>query len=191
MSRIGVTWGSAKGDYADTRPPQRGPACGRHALPVFVTGGACPHAFWLEKVGRASRLPLEFGGGRRPQGIPRRPPATVWQPFGLAAQECPAFKGRRDACPTLRKCLGNSAPTRGGYAAANEDSGRRAGDGNARSPGDSSARTRNLARNARFFDVRLDMLAVDNIWLKATPQPLQCDIKATPKPVDSQLVGTP
>jgi hypothetical protein len=171
MSRIGVTWGSAKGNHADTRPPQRGPTCGRHALPVFVTGGACPHAFWLEKVGRASRLPLEFGGGRRPQGIPRRLPATVWQPFGLTAQECPASKGRRDACPTLRKCLGHSARTRGGYAAASEGSGWRVGDGKARFRGDSSARTRNLAGNARFFDVRLDMLAVDNIWLKATLRP--------------------
>ena len=155
MSRIGVTWGSAKGNHADTRPPQRGPACGRHALRVFVTGRGCPHAFWLEKVGRASRLPREFGGGRRPQGTPRRLPATVWQPFGLAAQECAVSKGRRDACPTLRKCLGHSARTRGGYAAASEDSGWRLGDGKARFRGDYSARTRNLAKNGRFFDVRL------------------------------------
>ena len=202
MSRIGVTWGSAKGNHADARPPQRGPACGRHGLPVFVTGGACPHTLWLKKIEprRASTLaPLPgcrvfstpLTGGRRPQGTPRRLPATVWQSFGLTAQECPASRGRRDACPTLRKCLGHFARTRGGYAAANEDSGRRAGDRKVRFRGDSSARTRNLARNARFFDVRLDMLAVDNIWLKATPKPLQCDIKATPKPVDSQLVGTP
>ena len=32
---------------------------------------------------------------------------------------------------------------------------------------------------------------VDNFWAKATPKPLQCDIKATPKRVDSQLIGTP
>ena len=171
MSRIGVTWGSAKGNYADTRPPQPGPACGRHALPVFVPGRGCPHAFWLEKVGRASRLPLEFGGGRRSQGIPRRLPATVWQPFGLATQESPASKSRRDACPTLRKSFGHSARTSGGYAAANEDSEWRVGDGKARFRGDSSARARNLAGNARFFDVRLDMLAVDNICFKASGHP--------------------
>ena len=166
MSRIRVTWGSAKGNHADTRPPRPWPACGRHALPVFVTGRGCPHAFWPKKIEprrastlaplpgcRASSAPLP--GGRRPQGIPRRPPATVWQPFGLAAQECPASKGRRDACPTLRKCLVHSARTRGGYAAANEDSKWRVVDGRARSRGNSSARTRNLARNGRFFDVRL------------------------------------
>jgi hypothetical protein len=77
---------------------------------------------------------------------------TVWQPFGLKAQECPASKGRRDACPTLRKCLGHSARTRGGYAAANEDSECRVGDGEARFRGDSSAWTRNLTRYARVLE---------------------------------------
>ena len=171
MSRIGVTWGSAKGNHADTRPPQRGPACGRYALPIFVTGRGCPHAFWLEKVGRASRLPLEFGGGRHPQGIPQRPPATVWQPFGLTPQECSASKGRRDPCPTLRKCLGHSARTRGGYAAANEDSGWRMEDGKARRRGDSCARSRNLARNVRVVDVRVPRVSSDPKPPKATPKP--------------------
>jgi hypothetical protein len=129
-------------------------------LPVFVTGRGCPHALWPKKIEprrastlahlpgcRASSTPLT--GGRRPQGTPRRLPATVWQPFGLAAQECSASKGRRDACPTLRMCLGHSAPTRGGCAAANEDGEWRVEGGKARRCGDSCARTRNLDRNGR------------------------------------------
>ncbi len=163
MSRIGVTWGSAKGNRADARPPRPWPACGRHALPVFVTGRGCPHTLWLKKIEprrastlaplpgyRASSAPLT--GGRRPQGTPRRLPATVWRPFGLAAQECPASKGRRDACPTLRKCLGHSAPTWGGYAAANGEGGWSTEDGKARFRGGSCARTGNLARNPRVLE---------------------------------------
>jgi hypothetical protein len=62
MSRIEITWGSAKGNHADTRPPQRGPACGRHALSVFVTGRGCPHILWLKELAQASRLPHRAAG---------------------------------------------------------------------------------------------------------------------------------
>src|ERR1035438_9060657 len=32
----------------------------------------------------------------------RRPPATLWQPFGLTKPECPSFQSKRDACLTTR-----------------------------------------------------------------------------------------
>jgi hypothetical protein len=62
--------------------------------------------------------------------------------------------GRRDACPTLRKCLGRWAPRGVSYGAAKEDNGSRVEGEKARRRGNSCWRTRNLARNARVFDLR-------------------------------------
>jgi hypothetical protein len=50
-----------------------------------------------------------------------------------------------------KKCLGHSAPTWGGCAAAKEESGWRMEDGKTRLRADSCARTGNLARNARVL----------------------------------------
>jgi hypothetical protein len=62
---------------------------------------------------------------------------------------------RRDTCPTLRRCPGNSTPARGDYAAANEDRGWRKENGETRLRGDSCTRSKNFAGKARVFDIPL------------------------------------